>query len=194
MIHDSRDSSAPLNGAQAALMNLCRPFAPAQFAPQYQVVAPSEMAPAASALLVHENHMTLQLQQHYGKLLDVHVLEEHRQADYYTRKVSLTLAATPRIVEWGIARMNLSRLPAPIQSEILSRQSPLGAILHRHQTRRRIVPRYYVRFSPDSAVLKLFGGDFPDQPLFGRLATIYVDEQPAVDLLEIIAITEPTES
>ena len=68
-----------------------------------------------------------------------------------------------------------------------ARQSPPGAILIRHQIHRRIRPEC-VSFClpPKNAVISLFGGAGSDEPVYGRIGSIYCDEKPAIDLLEIV--------
>jgi hypothetical protein len=192
--HQNPGATTPLNGAQDALLNLCGPFAPSAFSPQFEVVSPESMSEAARDLLVHEKHMTVELERHYGKPVDVHVLEEQRHGQIYTRKVCLTTSGDGRIVEWGIVRMNFAFLSPQIQSEVLIKESPLGAILIRHQTHRRINPRYFLRFPAHSGVIDLFGAAGNDTPVYGRLGTIFCDEKPAIELLEIVVNTDTKES
>src|SRR5216683_1530328 len=84
---------ADVAGAQEALTDLCRPFVHADGIPY-----------PADSLLVHHEHMTVVLQKHHGRPVDVHVLEEHLDGDLYTRKISLTPAGSDKVVEWGIVR------------------------------------------------------------------------------------------
>ena len=63
---------------------------------------------------------------------------------------------------------------------------PLGRILIRHNVLRRIEPTAFVRVVPGPTMMQWFGLDQPT-PTYGRLAYIHCDEQPAVELLEIVA-------
>ena len=179
---------ADLNTAQSMLADLCRPFAPAGFTAECDVVSPDAIPVPADALLVHHNHMTVSLERHYGKPVEVNVLAEQLDGDVYTRKVSLTLAGTAQVVEWGIARLHLRHLPQQVRDEILAKQTPLGAILIKHDVHRRIKPRYFVRFPAQSRVIGLFA-EGNASPVFGRLGTIFCNDEPAIELLEIV--TEP---
>jgi hypothetical protein len=183
--------AAAVGDAQAALLDLCRPFAPPGFIPDCQVIRPDAVGAPADTLLVHHQHMTLVLERHHGKPVDVHVLQERLEGETYTRKISLTLRGTTRVVEWGIARMNFHDLTPSIRAEILARQTPLGAILIRHRVHRRINPRYFLRFPARSRVIELFGAGYNAGAVYGRLGTIYCDGEPAVELLEIVVDTEP---
>ena len=113
--------------AQAALMDLCRPFAARGFIAECDVVSPNAIPAPADVLLVHQNHMTVALERHHGKPVDVHVLDERRDGDFYTRKISLTPRDAAHVVEWGIARLNFRHLPAEVRDQVLARRTPLGA-------------------------------------------------------------------
>jgi hypothetical protein len=176
-----------------ALMNLCRPFAPPGFAPQFEIVSAAEMPEPARSLLVHQKHMTIELQRHHGRPVDVNVLANRKDGQIYTRIVGLTLQGDGQVVEWGIARINFAYLSPQIQSEILLKESPLGAILIRHQSHRRISPLCFLRFPPQSSVIGLFGGAGNDEAVYGRIGSIYCDEKPAIELLEIVVNTRITE-
>ena len=170
---------------KALLSDLCRPFVHEYFAAECSIVQPENIPHPEDHLLVHHDHMTIVLREHHGSEVAVHVLEEKRQGDCYTRKVKLTPAGGDRVVEWGIARIDFRFMPQEVQREILARRSPLGAILTAHDVHRRIKPRYFLRFPEGSAVLKLFGAEY-DRPVYGRLGTIYCDGEPCIEVLEIV--------
>lgn len=176
------DSSA----AQAALIDLCRPFAPARFVPECDLVPPDAIPAPADALLVHHNHMTVELERHYGQVVDVIVIEEQLDADVYTRKIHLALAGSGQVVERGIARLHLRHLSPQVREEILAKRRPLGAILIGHNVHRRIKPRYFVRFPAYSRVIELLGAAPNEGPVYGRLGTIFCNHEPAIELLEIV--------
>jgi hypothetical protein len=181
--------------AHAALLDLCAPFAPAgkAFDPECMVVQPEEIPHPDDQLLVHHEHMTVTLQKFHGAPLQVHVREEHLSddGDFYTRLISLSPAGEPaRAVEWGIVRLDFRYMDAAVRDEILKKQMPLGAILIKHDVHRRIKPRFFLRFPPGGPVLRLFGATDP-RPVYGRLGTIYCDEEPAIELLEIVTGLEP---
>jgi hypothetical protein len=143
-------------------------------------------------LLVHHEHMTVALQRFHGSPVEVQVREEHLSADgdYYTRMISLAPAASPgRVVEWGIVRLDFRYMDAAVRDEILRKQMPLGAILIKHDVHRRVKPRFFLRFPPGGPVLRLFGAA-ESRPVYGRLGTIYCDEEPAIELLEIVTGVE----
>jgi len=180
---------AEVAGAQAALQDLCRPFLHGSFHPECVVVHPDGIPAPEDELLVHHSHMTVVLEKYHGSKVDVRVLEEHLTGDIYTRKIALTPVGSDKVVEWGIARLDLRYMSPAVRAEILAKQTPLGAILIKHNVHRRIKPRYFVRFPGEGQVLQLFGGNY-HKPAYGRLGTIFCDGEPAIELLEIVLNTE----
>ena len=180
---------AEVAGAQAALLDLCQPFVGADFRPECVVVHPDGIPHPADALLVHHEHMTVVLQKHHGSPVDVHVMEEHLSGDSYTRKIMLAPAGTHRVVEWGLVRLNFKFMSKQVREEILAKQLPLGAILIKHNVHRRVKPRYFLKFPADGQVLRFFSPDHTE-PAWGRLGTIFCDDEPAIELLEIVVNTK----
>ena len=179
--------------AHATLMELCSPFvAPGQpFEPECAVVQPEEIPHPDDQLLVHHEHMTVALERFHGSAVDVHVQEEHLDADgaLYTRKIILTPASAPQTpVELGIVRLDLRYMDDAVRDEILRKEMPLGAILIKHNVHRRIKPRFFLRFPAGGPVVRLFGAAAP-RAVYGRLGTIYCDGEPAIELLEIVTNT-----
>ena len=182
--------------AHATLMELCAPFvaAGAAFDPECAVVQPEEIPHPDDELLVHHEHMTVALERYHGSAVDVHVQDEHLTPDggLYTRRIFLTPANAPhRPVEWGIVRLDFRYMDDAVRDEILRKQMPLGAILIKHNVHRRIKPRFFLRFPQSGPVLKLFGAS-ETRPVYGRLGTIYCDDEPAIELLEIVTGIEPS--
>ena len=173
--------------AIAMLRELCRSLkGGADVRPQAVVVQPNEIPRPADALLVHHDHMTEVLRRHFGRPVELHVLDERLDADTYTRKVRLTPAGDDRrVLEWGIARLNLRFMSDAVREEILAKRAPLGEILIRHNVHRRIKPRWFLRFPGRGPLLRFFG-DPAAEPMYGRIGTIYCNEEPAIDLLEIV--------
>jgi hypothetical protein len=181
-----QQSVAEESGAMAALEDLFHPFIPGWVAQHCTVVQPDSIPHPQDHLLVHHDHMTVVLQKHHGGPVAVNVLEEHRDGDIYTRKINLSIAGGGPIVEWGIVRLNLRHMPAIVCDEILARQTPLGAILIRHQVHRRVKPRYFLRLPEHSDIIRWFGAPDNAEPVYGRIGTIYCDNEPAIELLETV--------
>lgn len=137
-------------------------------------------------LLVHEHHMTVTVEGHHGDLVDVRILDRRQDDDAYARKILLALQKTGRIVQYGIVRILFRYCSEDVRRAIVAGKTPLGRILIEHDVLRRIEPTAYLKVTPGPAMMKWFGLDRPT-PTYGRLAYIHCNEQPAVELLEIVA-------
>jgi hypothetical protein len=183
----------PLSDTTAArnlLADLCRPFARDVVAPQSVIVQPEDIPFPEDHLLVHHDHMTVVLERHHRSRVQVHVMEEHQDGDQYTRKISLTPAGSDKVVEYGIVRLNFRYMSDAVREEILARRMPLGAILIKHNVHRRVKPRYFLRLPEHSPVMALFEETDNLEPVYGRLGTIYCDDEPAIELLETVLNTD----
>lgn len=184
----SHSQPQPLIDAAAGkslLSELCGPFVHGYFAPECSIVQPENIPQPADQLLVHHEHMTVVLQRHHGAPVQVHVLEEIVEEPFYRRKISLTPVGSDKVVEWGIVKLDLRYMPEAVSGEIRQKLTPLGAILIKHKVHRRVKPRYFLRLPEGSAVLKLFGAEYGG-PVYGRLGTIYCNNEPCIELLEIL--------
>jgi hypothetical protein len=175
---------------KAVLTELCQPFAGDGFVPQCSIIQPENIPHPEDELLVHHEHMTVTLERHHKKPVVVTVMDERLEGHFYRRKIKLTLAGTDRIVELGAVRLDLRYMPEHVSEEIRQKQSPLGAILIKHNLHRRVKPRYFLRIPPGSAVLDLFSVQTND-PVYGRLGTIYCDGEPCIELMEVVLNTAP---
>jgi len=154
--------------------------------PEFEFVPGDAVPPPYHGLLVHEHHMTVTVEAHHGGLVDVRVLDRQRTGEYYARKILLALQSTGRVVQFGLVRVNFRYCAPAVRAEIESEATPLGRVLIRHNVLRRIEPTAYLRVVPSPALMGWFGLDRP-RPTYGRLAYIHCDEQPAVELLEIVS-------
>ena len=162
------------------------------FGPADDVVARAEVIPAHEVpppyhdLLVHEHHMTVTVEAHHGDLVNVWILERWYSGDFYARKILLALQKTHKVVQFGVVRVDLSVCSPPVREEILGGRTPFGRILIKHNVLRRIEPTAYLRLVPGREMMSFFGLDQP-RPVYGRLARIHYNGQPAVELLEVVA-------
>ena len=176
-----------LRQPHAALADLCDGFFDdLAFVERSELIEPADLPPDAGRLLVHREHMTSVLRDHFGAPLQLSVLQQRSDADEYSRKILLSVAGSERVAELGIVRLSMGYLPAPVRAEILAGSTPLGDILARHNILRRISPRWYFRFASDSPVGVLFGKS--ENPAYGRVGTIFCDEEPAIDVLEVVNV------
>ncbi len=162
----------------------------ALFPEEPPLVAHAEHVPGATVpepyqgLLVHEEHMTVTMEAYHDTSVDVHVLARSIVGDIYSREILLTRQGTGIPVQFGIVRFNLAYVTDVIRREILKGETPLGRILINHNVLRHI---------DLGAILKITAGPslarYLQMPAggitYGRLATIFCNKRPAVDLLEI---------
>lgn len=155
--------------------------------PSYQIVPGEQVPEPYRALLVHEHHMTVTVESFHGSLVDVRVLTRRRDGDSYSRKIVLVTRSTGRVVMFGIVRINLALTSRGVADAITAADTPLGRVLIEHDVLRRIEPTAYVRIDPRPEQLAWFDLRTEGLPLYGRLALIHCDGQPAVELLEVVA-------
>ncbi|MCO6437775.1 MAG: hypothetical protein J5J06_11855 [Phycisphaerae bacterium] len=137
-------------------------------------------------LLVHEEHMTAVLQQHCGQRVTLRILRQTGEDEEYRREILLILPDGRTAVEYGLVRMDLRVFDPRAREEVLSGRTPLGDILIMHDVLRKVVPQWYLRFSGEAPLLRYFGPPRPAEA-YGRIGTIYVEQQPAIELLEIVS-------
>lgn len=151
---------------------------------------PSAMTPEPyKTLLAHNHHMTLAMESHHQSPVAVRVLAKHLEGDIYSRKIVLVKEGTDQVVQFGIVRFDLKSVSDRVRDEILGEQIPLGRILIQHNVFLQI---------DLGAILRITAGPGLSEALqmlqhgqtYGRLATIFCDGRPAVDLLEISAPLE----
>ena len=148
---------------------------------------PSAVTPEPyKSMLVHDHHMTVTMEQYHGTSVDVRVLDAKSDGDMYVRKILLLKHGTNIPVQFGIVRFNFAYVTNDVRQEILSGEIPLGRVLITHNVLRHIDLAAILQFTAGPGLadaLQMREGDVT----YGRLATIFCNHQPAVDLLEISA-------
>lgn len=148
---------------------------------------PSTLTPQPyKRLLVHNHHMTVTMEEYHRAPVAVQVLERRLDGDIYSRKILLLKEGTDQVVQFGIVRFDLSYVTQPVREEILAAQTPLGRILIQHNVLRHIDLGAVLRIRLGPELADYFRCE-PDTWTYGRLATIFCNLKPAVDLLEIPA-------
>ncbi len=137
-------------------------------------------------LLVHHKHMTLTVEEFYHSPVDVQVLECRRNGNDYSRKILLKARTTGQVVQFGLVRINLGVCPEAVRNEIVAGQIPLGRILIEHNMLRRIKPLAFLHITLRPEMADWFGVPAAAKT-YGRVGVIYTGEQPAVEVLEILA-------
>ncbi len=174
-----------LDSLDDAIVSLAQePFGAALIS-SYTALPAESLEEPYRTLLVHHDHMTAVLSAYYGRAVDLHVLCRTQDADLYTRSILLTANDSEQVIETGIVRINLGLLRAAVRQEIVDAKKPLGSILIDHDVLRRIEPKWYFRLENSCPMLDRFGSGV--QQAYGRVGLIHCDDQPAIELLEVVA-------
>lgn len=158
--------------------------------PGGNLIDKAEHVPAATtpepyrSLLAHDYHMTLAMESFHHTTVDVRVLASRRDDRIYSRKIILLKQGTEEVVQFGIVRFNFDYVTAEVAQAILSEKIPLGRILIEHNVLRHIDLGALLKIHPGPELCELFGCS-PTDETYGRLATIFCNHRPAVDLLEV---------
>jgi hypothetical protein len=121
------------------LATITAPFFPALAElGEFEPVEATDMPQEYQALLAHEHHMTVTVEQFHQDEVDVRVLAEDRDGEVYSRTSLLVCRGSGRVVQLGVMRINLQGLSREVREEIESRRVPLGRTLIRHNVLRRV--------------------------------------------------------
>ena len=135
-------------------------------------------------MLAHDQHMTVTMESFHNCSVDVKIIDRKLDGDIYSRKILLLKSGTDQVVQFGIVRFDLQYVTESVREEILSGETPLGRILINQNVLRHLDLGAVLRITADTGL----AGYLPMQPggvTYGRLATIFCNRSPAVDLLEI---------
>lgn len=152
---------------------------------QSAVHVPASTIPAPyKRMLVHDHHMTVTMEEYHGCPVTVEVLDNSQQGNVYTRKILLRRSTDKAPVQFGIVRFNFDYVTPEVRDEIIAGQIPLGRVLITHNVLRHIDLGAIIEFTAGAGLAK-----YLDMPVgdvtYGRMATIFCNRRPAVDLLEI---------
>jgi chorismate-pyruvate lyase len=166
--------------------------------PRGRFISAEEMPQPYRDLLAHHDHMTVTMEEFHHTPVDVKVIRAVRDDPYYARKILLTRTGTEEVVMFGIMRFNFEWCDDRIKELIVGGQIPLGRILIENDVLRRISTHVLLRITPNVEMREWFrmadpasnaagNGNVTSTFVYGRLATIYCNDEPAVDLLEVSA-------
>lgn len=137
-------------------------------------------------MLVHDQHMTVTMESYHDTKVDVKIIDRRLDGDVYARKIVLLRSGTDRVVQFGIVRFDFRYVTQAVRDEILTGDTPMGRVLIEHNVLRHIDLGAVLRITAGPGLADLLqmksGG-----VTYGRLATIFCNRLPAVDLLEISA-------
>jgi len=140
-------------------------------------------------LLDHTNHMTVTVESHHADTVDVTVLRSDEVLEHYRREILLTTHSSSKVVQYGIVRLNMKVLADKPRSEILAEKIPLGRVLIENDVLREIELFDLLRVQCGQVLANLFGV-VVGTITYGRTALLYCDDEPAIELLEIVAPEE----
>lgn len=152
----------------------------------FRQVDGSQMPEPYGRLLDHEHHMTVTVESFHGSLVDVQVLAHDQDRTTYRRKILLKRQTDQAVVMFGIVRLHLEHLAQDVRAEIESRQKPLGRILIEHKVLRRVELGKLWEVTPGQELQRHFNLSSPEVT-FGRTAIIHCNDQPAIELVEIVS-------
>jgi len=138
-----------------------------------------------SGLLAHDHHMTVALERHHGKPVEVRVLHSRSIGEEYHRRIVLSLRGTDTVVLYGLVRLHLPMVPPGARAEILEEKKPLGRVLIERDVLRRVEHTALLRFPAREVDIDRFALPAPCH-LHGRLAYLHCDDKPAIELLGVV--------
>jgi hypothetical protein len=152
------------------------------------MVAPEAIPQPQRSLLVHDRDMTSTLACFHGEPIELQVLDCKLTGDHYRRHIVLQTARSRRPAEYGAIRVNLPRLAAPVQAEVLRARGPLGGILTAHGITFRCCPGAYFKILSNELIGESLRLDGPKW-LYGRCNCLSDGAGQAI--AEVIEILPP---
>lgn len=154
---------------------------------EFRAVSADEISEPQRSLLNHDMHMTVTVEKFHSSLVDVEVLDKNRDKNFYTREILLRRQSDKAVVQYGIVRLNFDFLDDNVVAEIEAQETPLGRILISHNVLRRVklLSLYEIKAGQRlSEFLRLSD----EQKCYGRTALIFCDDNPAIELLEVVCL------
>ena len=149
-------------------------------------IAAEQLPQPARTLLDHTSHMTVAMEQFHGGPVGLRVVQKTGDLDgTYAREI-LLLMADGRVVQHGIVRIDLGRLPPDVAAAIRTESAPLGRILLDAGLLCNVHDVQLLSIVTGPWLAKLFEAS-PGAETFGRVALIGLAGQPVIELLEIVA-------
>lgn len=157
---------------------------------QFDEVDATQLPDVYQKLLAHDNHMTVTVEAHHQSPVDVVVLDRNVTSTHYARKIVLCRQSDHEVVQFGLMRVNFAHLQPDVRKAIEQEDTPLGRILIDHNVLRSVQLVSLYRVTPGHDLKHFFGietvkGAAP-VIAYGRTAIIFCNEEPAVELLEIV--------
>ncbi len=170
----------------------------------------AECPPIYGQLLDHHSHMTVTVEAFHKDEVDVVVHRSRSVLDdgesvwqndpllktdarlaiaertvTYSREITLVTHNTGKVVQYGLVRLDPSTLGREVWLEIASGEIPLGRVLIKHNVLRSVERYQLWKVTPGVALASLLKTD-PGETVYGRTALIRCNDQPAIELIEIV--------
>jgi chorismate-pyruvate lyase len=152
---------------------------------RFEQVENQTIASVYRNLLDHTNHMTVTVESHHGDAVDVQVLRSDVSGVHYRREILLRTRKTNVVVQYGIVRLNTRFLADKPRNEILEQRIPLGRVLIENNVLRKIELFDLLRVECGPILAEFFGVPV-GTVTYGRTALIHCDDEPAIELLEVV--------
>ncbi|MHB8972599.1 MAG: hypothetical protein ACYC3X_21585 [Pirellulaceae bacterium] len=149
-------------------------------------VTADALPPDYRRLLDHHDHMTVTLESAWGCPVAVEVKRRRVTRNRYERKSILRAARGGRVLQYCLVRLRCDCLDETVREEIEAEQIPLGRILIHHNMLRKVQMLALWKITTGPDLRSAFGLSQPTVT-YGRTALIYLNADPAVELLEILA-------
>ncbi|QDT96202.1 hypothetical protein [Gimesia aquarii] len=153
---------------------------------QAEHVSSASLPDPYKSLLAHNHHMTVTMEEYHKSAVDVRVLDQRLDENVYSRAILLLKTGTEEVVQFGIVRFNFDYVTKAVKEEILAGKIPLGRVLINHNVLRHVDLGAVLRITAGPGLAKVMKIE-PGGITYGRLATIFCNQQPAIDLLEVSA-------
>ncbi len=152
----------------------------------FEEVTADKLPPYYRQLLDHHDHMTVTLESACGCPVAVEVKRRRVTKTRYERKSILRATRGGRVLQYCMVRLWCACLDDTVREDIEAEQIPLGRILIHHNVLRKVqmFALWKITTGPD---LQSTFGLSQSTITYGRTALIYFNDEPAVELLEILA-------
>jgi len=128
--------------------------------------------------------MTVTMEKFHGCSVNVVVLNTSLEGNIYKREILLTREDNDAPVQYGIVRFDFQYITQPVRDELIAGKIPLGRVLINHNVLRHIDHGPILEVTLGATLAKQLQAA-PGATTYGRMATIFCNGHPALDLLEV---------
>ena len=206
----NQSNPSPETDAARCVENLITKFLPMKEFGSVSVVNAKDVVEPFHSLLAHHSHMTVAMEGFHGHAVSLNVVtgmvDEVGGEVFYTREIFLTSPqfqsekfsslqcarassnGQEYVVQYGIVRIAVDRLPKDVVTRIQSGGTPLGRILIEADLHRevRCVSLFEVVPGPHFSELCLGFKQGIISRTYGRFATINISSEPVIELFEVV--------